>query len=484
MINTWDMIELEFQGHCDKNPFVDYEIYGKFCSDNETKIVDGFYDGNGIYRVRFMPSSKGEYQYKIWGSFSDKEYAGSFMVEETQNYGMVRTDGEHFIYSDGSPYYPIGTTCYAWTNQTDKLQELTIETLRNSAFNKIRFCILPKHYDYNYRNPENFPYKGIPVDNSNINKYTFSQYDEKSYGNKWDFTEFNVDYFRIIEKDIVKLMGLGIEADIILFHPYDRWGFSNMPSDSNDLYIKYVVARFSAYRNVWWSLANEYDLCKHKTISDWEHYADLITSKDPYSHLISIHNCVKQYDFSKPWVTHCSIQRQVGKNELDNIPNWKKLYKKPIVIDEMCYEGNIEQYWGNISGQEMLRRMWKTLVLGGYPGHSECYFGENIWWSHGGTLKGESHKRISFLLKVLDECGRLHPIDYTVAENEDGTIKLQYFGEHRPCCKVFNFDENEYKVEIIDTWNMTLEEKGTFKGTVTIDLPQREYMAVRWSLVK
>ncbi len=71
-----------------------------------------------------------------------------------------------------------------------------------------------------------------------------------------------------------------------------------------------------------------------------------------------------------------------------------------------------------------------------------------------------------------------------MAENEDGTIKLQYFGEHRPCCKVFNFDENEYKVEIIDTWNMTLEEKGTFKGTVTIDLPQREYMAVRWSLVK
>lgn len=72
MINTWDMIELEFQGHCDKNPFVDYEIYGKFCSDNETKIVDGFYDGNGIYRVRFMPSSKGEYQYKIWGVFQIK----------------------------------------------------------------------------------------------------------------------------------------------------------------------------------------------------------------------------------------------------------------------------------------------------------------------------------------------------------------------------------------------------------------------------
>ena len=51
-----------------------------------------------------------------------------------------------------------------------------------------------------------------------------------------------------------------------------------------------------------------------------------------------------------------------------------------------------------------------------------------------------------------------------MAENEDGTVKLQYFGEHRPCCKVFNFDENEYKVEIIDTWNMTLEKKVHLKG--------------------
>ena len=53
-------------------------------------------------------------------------------------------------------------------------------------------------------------------------------------------------------------------------HPYDRWGFSMMKAEDDDRYWKYVLARFSAYRNVWWSLANEYDLMHKKTLSDWE----------------------------------------------------------------------------------------------------------------------------------------------------------------------------------------------------------------------
>ena len=30
----------------------------------------------------------------------------------------------------------------------------------------------------------------------------------------------------------------------------------------DDRYLRYVVARLAAYRNVWWSLANEYDFRK------------------------------------------------------------------------------------------------------------------------------------------------------------------------------------------------------------------------------
>lgn len=479
MIGVWDTVELEFEGKTAGNPFTDYEIYGEFTSGNGVKKASGFYDGDGVYKIRFMPEQEGCYSYRVYGSFSDKEFCGSFEAGKATSSGPVKAKGRHFVYSDGTPYYSIGTTCYGWSNQREELQDQTIDTLRESSFNKIRFCIFPKHYDYNYRDPARFPYIGTPVSRVGINKFTFEDYYNISPENKWDLTRFDTEYFKMIDRNIVRLMELGIEADLILFHPYDRWGFSNMPAEANELYLKYVTARFSAYRNVWWSLANEYDLCKSKTIEDWENYADIVTKNDPYSHLISIHNCVKLYDFTKPWVTHCSVQRQVGENELDNIYSWLDKYNKPIVIDEMCYEGNIEQYWGNISGQEMTRRMWKTVVLGAYPGHSECYLNEDIWWSHGGRLYGESYKRFGFLHRIMSEIGFLHPVDYTAAENTDGSVRLEYYGEHRPCYKIFKLGDERCRIEVIDTWGMTVEDMGIHSGNVKIELPAREYMAVR-----
>ncbi|EKC80778.1 hypothetical protein LEA_01030, partial [human gut metagenome] len=84
--------------------------------------------------------------------------------------------------------------------------------------------------------------------------------------------------------------------DIILFHPYDRWGFSTMTPEQNELYLKYTAARFSAFRNIWWAFANEYDLIKNKSIEDWEQYAQIIVESDPYDHLRSIHNGNLFYD--------------------------------------------------------------------------------------------------------------------------------------------------------------------------------------------
>ena len=54
-------------------------------------------------------------------------------------------------------------------------------------------------------------------------------------------------------------MELGIQADVILFHPYDIWGYFEMGDKMNEKYIRYMIARVSAYRNVWWSLANEWE---------------------------------------------------------------------------------------------------------------------------------------------------------------------------------------------------------------------------------
>lgn len=495
-VERWGTFEAALFGRSEGNPFTDYTIQGIFFNKNERKTVDGFYDGDGIYRVRFMPSFEGNYHFSIRGSFSQEIYEGDFTVTAPgkNNHGPVRvSDTYHMVYEDGKPYYSIGTTCYVWELQSEELQEKTFETLTENAFNKIRFCIFPKHYDYNLGEPASYPYEGTPMDSSVLTSENFKEYDGCPKGNDFDYKHFNVKHFQHIDDCIRRLMDMGIEADLIVMHPYDRWGFSEMSKECDDLYWKYLIARVSAYRNVWWSLANEYDLFPKKTTEDWERYASIICEKDVYGHLRSIHNCKSFYDYSRPWITHCSIQRQELYKSSELVNEWRERYRKPIILDEIAYEGNIQHGWGNISGQEMTRRFWEAFCRGGYPGHGETYMSEDniLWWSHGGELHGESPARIKFLKKIMDEtpapglkpwekCG-WDEIAATVDDPvNDHEYYLFYYSFMRPSFREFYFNEQEeYQVEVIDTWNMTIENKGIFRGKFKIELPGREYMAIR-----
>ncbi len=495
-IGKWNMIEIQCCGPTDKNPFADFWIRGVFNGKNEKAAVDGFYDGDGIYCVRFMPSFEGEYKFTLSSNFPMPEDHGAFTVtrQEEGNHGPVRVQNTyHFAYEDGSPYYSIGTTCYVWHLQADRLIEQTLQNLSEFAFNKIRFCIFPKHYAYNLGEPREYPYEGRPMDSGILTVDNFYEYDGHAKGNQWDFFRFNPAYFRHIEKCIVRLQKLGIEADLILMHPYDRWGFSCMDDAADDFYLNYILARFSAYRNVWWSLANEYDLMKDKNYQNWEHYADLICRKDPYSHLRSIHNCVHFYDHTRPWITHCSIQRQDIYKSSEMVQEWRGRYKKPVVLDEIMYEGNIQYGWGNISAQEMVRRFWEATCRGGYAGHGETYLNSQdiLWWSHGGKLLGESHKRFRFLHEIVCETPgtglKLYERsswDEVCAVPEqigkENQYYLFYYSFMQPAFREFDMkNEEEYEVTIIDTWEMTTTKAGRKKGKFIVELPGKPYIAVQ-----
>lgn len=252
--------------------------------------------------------------------------------------------------------------------------------------------MFPKHYDYNLNEPRSYPYAGTPMDSSVLTPENFQQYTDKTEGNHWDFTRFNPEHFRHLEKCILALRKMGIEADLILFHPYDRWGFSRMTREQDEFYLRYVLARFAAFRNIWWSLANEYDIFPHKELADWERIAEVVCACDPYHHLRSIHNCLTMYDFTRPWITHCSIQRVDVYKCVEQVEEFRVRYGKPVVLDEIAYEGDIQHGWGNLTGEEMVRRFWESAVRGGYPGHGETFLGHEgvLWWSHGGKLHGDS----------------------------------------------------------------------------------------------
>ena len=135
-------------------------------------------------------------------------------------------------------------------------------------------------------------------------------------------------------------------------------------------------------------------------------------------------------------------------------------------------------------------------MRGGYASHGETFDSPDgrLWWSHGGALKGESPARIRFLRRIVDQAPaglRLyagHAWDETVAECEppaQDALRIHYFGFNRPSSRAMEtINGAPCRVEVIDTWNMTIEDAGVRAGAFRLKLPARPYMAVRLTAIQ
>ncbi len=451
-VERWGMHELTLSGPADGNPYADVELRVTYRYRNRVVTVDGFYDGDGVYRARFMPNREGRWEYVTRSTAPELDgQRGSFecIPPGPGNHGPVGVHGaHHFAYADGTRYDCIGTTCYHWTYESKEIQELTLASLRAAPFDKVRMCLLPT----DSMRPDRTPFAGPD--------------------------SFDPAFFRHFESRVADLLELGIQADLILFHPYDRgvWGFDRMTFEQDAAYLKYVVARLAAYRNVWWSLSNEYDFNHNKTVADWDRLLQLVQRLDPYQRLRSIHNGTKMYevftpyDFSKPWITHQSVQHWDGAE----VAAWRAC-PKPVVIDEIGYEGNAGRRWGNLSSTELVHRFWQGMALGGYVGHGESFVDRETraWISVGGRLYGESPERIAFLRSIMAGLPR----------RADGDLDcvLHYLGDRQPSSVELALPaDTSYRFDLIDTMAMAISElPGRFSGRCRIPLPARPYLALR-----
>ena len=60
--------------------------------------------------------------------------------------------------------------------------------------------------------------------------------------------------------------------------------------------------------------------------------------------------------------------------------------------------------------------------------------------------------------------------------------ELHYYGFGRPSFRNFR-KEGDWRVEVIDTWEMTITDLGVFSGSFRVPLPGKEYMAIRLTKV-
>jgi hypothetical protein len=490
-VERWGLYEIALEGPSAGNPFTEVRLTGIFSNGAETKEVPGFYDGEGIYRIRFMPSETGRWTFETRSNRQDLTHEqGAFTVTPASegNHGPVQVAHTfHFVHADGTPFKPVGTTSYSWTNRPNEIQEQTLATLAKAPFNKIRMAVWPQAHGADYMPPPLFPWEGEPHD--------------------WDFSRPNPAFFQHLEKRIGQLQELGIQCDLILFHPYGegRWGIEDLPAPEDELYLRYLSARVSAFRNLWWSIGNEYDFFRTKTMDDWDRYFQVVQAADPYNHLRSIHNGFFFYDHNKPWVTHASIQNGAAVLDPRSAQMYRDVWRKPIVYDEVKYEGDHTKRWAQLTGPELVHRFWAGTVAGTYVGHSEYFQAPHdvVWLGQGGELKGESPPRIGFLRRILEDAPAtgINPIDKwqdSRIGGKPGEYYLIYFGEETPTEWALKIHKNgltegmEFSIEVIDAWEMTitpLERTFTterldnyFYGDASgdaIPLPGKSYIAVR-----
>lgn len=254
-------------------------------------------------------------------------------------------------------------------------------------------------------------------------------------------------------------------------------------------YLRYCMARLGAFRNVWWSLANEYDFMTeqrpghrgNKQWEDWDRLFGILQKEDPHQRLRGIHNGSKWYDHTKDWVTHASIQT----SDMNRGVKFREQYRKPVVYDECKYEGDVPQGWGNLSAREMVQRFWLGTMSGCYVGHGETYKHPQdiLWWAKGGVLRGESPKRIRWLKDFMTRSPAFHEL--LPMGNDQGRFLLAKPGEfYLLYCAdprshtVVLAGNRPYKLDLIDPWAMSETPVGTANAgdfTVTATKPDMAY---------
>ena len=456
--STRDVSEWDFEGPVTPIPGDRVPLTVRFRHDSGwERDVLGFWDGDRRYAVRFSPPLPGRWEWTTRSEAAELHRRhGRFEAVPGKGRGPVRVASRfHFAHADGTPYRPVGATVYNWIHQDDALRRQTVDAVVEAGFNKLRFMVFPQAGGYIEHEPDLMPF-------------------EKTAG-RWDVSKPVPAFFRRLDDLVARLGERGIQADVLIFNAYDRghFGLDELSEEEDAAYLRYLVARLGAHPHVWWSLCNEFDLLTDRPADRWDRMGVLLSDIDAHGHLRSIHNWMELHDHNQPWVTHASIQNGQATTEFGRAGLYRDVYRKPVVLDEIKYEGDIPERWGHLSGEQLVHQFWIATVSGTYASHGESFVTESgsLHMVEGGRLRGASPPRLRFLREVLDSLrvAGLDPIDkWDDPAHVAGVARdqyVQYLGQDAPDSWTFRLPQGNtgerlqvgdvFTVDVLDSWNMT-----------------------------
>ncbi|MGC9348167.1 MAG: DUF5060 domain-containing protein [Anaerolineae bacterium] len=282
-----------------QNPFADVELDAVFTAPSGRQVaIPGFYDGDGVWRVRFNPGEVGRWSYEICSRPADPELTaeGSFEVTPRETRGFLQCtpgDAWGFRFESGEAAFLLGDTTYNLfgmahaaepSAQGDVEEFLRRRAKQGFGLLRVRLQVSPFHGPRGYsawQKSRTWPWGGSEQ---------APQLDR-----------FNLDYFQTVDRVMRLVEDLGLGLEMIM----EAWGFE-FPFNNRavfvpeweDLWLRYLIARYDAFRAVYvWTLLNEYE---YYPDGDWRYSrladrwalrrARWVKDLAQHGHVVAVHN--------------------------------------------------------------------------------------------------------------------------------------------------------------------------------------------------
>jgi hypothetical protein len=179
-------------------------------------------------------------------------------------------------------------------------------------------------------------------------------------------------------------------------------------------FIRYAVARLSAFSNITWDLGD--DLDKYRNMSWSRRTGELIEMLDPYHHLATSHpvNFVNQ-DLAADWLGFTSYQEWSRNQHTFMLDRRKRQEASGRIIPQTNEEYGYEDHYplwakgpGSDSADTLRRTAWDISMAGAYQTTGEsARRGTNVWPdTGGGWMNGRGDDTMTMLQ------GYAHMVDF------------------------------------------------------------------------
>lgn len=363
-VGKWGLWEASLKSaHRYFNPFTEVTIIATFRSPSgKTWTVEGFYDGDRVWKVRFMPDEVGQWRWFIRAEPPDERLSasGRFECISSQLRGPICVYSQNplwFSFADGTPVYLLSFHLWNLNAMNEKTLAKTLDFLKAKGFN----AIVGPHLT-----PERAPW-------------------EQSSDDRIVFDRFNLPFWQGLDRAL-RLMS---ERGMVLI-PFSIIGGTNRSpkvpdEDKLDLLLRYWVARWQGFWNATFQPTSEWE----EGYSDQE-ILEIGQRLHELTHgrfLISVHSLRASSENVQraKWFNYHTVQDKLDDWNFGKFVWFAELFRcvpKPIFAHECLWEGNFYQREAGLDIDNLRRAAWVIALNGGQINYADEVVPPRKWQRH------------------------------------------------------------------------------------------------------